>query len=461
MTSEHAGTPSASPFTPAIWANPIRLYRYFQRLRDDPISTFEKASYEMPFTESRILSQRFVGLNDPELIGYVLLGNHQNYTKGRLNRQTLTPVLGEGLLTSEGSFWRRQRRIAAPAFHHSRVAASAEIMTGCCRTLIERWRAPAESGDALDILEEMAGLTMEIVARALFSSDISGRVGELSRAITVTQDGLGKVNPLDLLGLPEWLPRRRGRSLRKAIALLRGQIDDLIKARRRSGTDRGDLLDMLLKARDADSGESMSDAQLVDEILTLFAAGHETTAVGLTWTWYLLSQHPMQERALHAEIDKVLGGREPGFDDLRSLRYTRMAFEEALRLYPPAYMMHRVPIEDDVIGGHRVAAGTLVSISPYLTHRNPRLWEDPERFDPERFSPQRSAGRHRFAYIPFGGGPRICIGNSFAMMEAQLVLAMVAQRYRLRLLPGFPVVPQGRISLRPRYGMRMVVEGRR
>jgi cytochrome P450 len=217
---------------------------------------------------------------------------------------------------------------------------------------------------------------------------------------------------------------------------------------------------MLLAARDETTGDGMSDRQLRDEVVTIFAAGHETTAVAMSWTWYLLSRHPRCEARLHQELDQVLAGRSPRFADLEHLPYTRMVFEEALRLYPPAFSLTRVAAADDRIGPHRIPKGAMVTLSPWVTHRDPRLWPDPERFDPERFLPEAVRQRHKFAYFPFGGGPRVCIGNSFALMEGRLILATLAQRYRLRLEPGHPVEPQGRITLRPRHGMRMTIEER-
>ena len=254
----------------------------------------------------------------------------------------------------------------------------------------------------------MMALTMEIVAEALFSSDIADSIDELGRAVTTVIASLGTPNPLDILGFPEWLPRWRSLRTRSALARLDRTIYDLIATRRATPGDSGDLLSLLLAARDEETGEGMTDTQLRDEVLTFFAAGHETTALALTWTLYLLSRHPGIERTLHDEVDRVLGEGETTFADVEALSYTRMVVEEAMRLFPPAYALSRTALADDEVGGHRIRAGSsVVTISPYVTHRNPRLWKDPLRFDPERFAPDRSRERRRFAYLPFGGGPRI------------------------------------------------------
>jgi cytochrome P450 len=249
--------------------------------------------------------------------------------------------------------------------------------------------------------------------------------------------------------------------LRRAVVEFDALVARFVAQRRADSSARHDLLAMLLAARDTDTGEGMSDKQLRDEILTIFMAGHETTANALSWVWYLLAMHPDAEARLHAELDRVLGGRMPAFADLAALKWTRMVIEEAMRLYPPAHAIARTAIGEDRIGGVRIPPGASISISMYVTHRNPNLWPEPERFDPERFSPEAAARRHRFAYLPFGGGPRVCIGNAFALAEAQVIVAMVAQRYRLRLAPGHVVEPVGLLTLRSKNGVWVTLEPRR
>ena len=429
---------------------------FFRRLREDQLSILVPEIFSRNIIYSRLLFLHSFLINRPEYIEHVLLANHQNYRKSQFLRNLLGPLLGDGLLISEGSLWQRQRRIAAPAFHHRRIAEFVTAMASRAAATLERWHGRTEP---FDITTEMMGLTLDIIARAMFSTDISGDVAAVRRLMDIVI--ALKPNMLDLLGLPEWFPRRRTRAYRRAIA----EFDDLVarllaERRRGDATDRGDLLAMLLAARVSETGEGMSDRQLRDEILTIFLAGHETTANALSWTWYLLAQHPEAEARLHVEIDRVLGGRMPSFADLAELKWTRMVFEEAMRLYPPAYMLSRTAIGEDWIGGVRVPPGATITISPYVTQRNPKLWPEPERFDPERFSPEAVAQRHRFAYLPFGGGPRICIGNSFAVAEAQVIVAVIAQRYRLRLAPGHPVKPVGLVTLRAKDGILVTLEPR-
>ena len=438
-------------------ANPIQFLRL---LRDNQLSVYSHESFVADFLQARILFQNFVLINEPAFIEHILVTNHQNYVKSRLARQVLRPVLGNGLLISEGEFWRRQRRIMAPAFNRQRIAQAASVMVRRTRQRVGQWRTACESGECLDISHEMMSLTMEIVAEALFSSEIADSIDELDRAVKTLIASLGTPNPLDILGFPEWFPRFRSHRARSALARLDKTIYDIIATRRATQEVPGDLLSLLLAARDEDTGEGMTDTQLRDEVITFFAAGHETTAQALTWTLYLLSRHPGIERRLYVEVDRVLAGREATFDDLEALPYTRMVIQEAMRLFPPAFSFSRRALADDKVGKHKIRGGSLVTISPYLTHRNPRLWKDPLRFDPDRFTSDRIKTRHRFSYLPFGGGPRICIGRGFAMAEACLVLATIASAYRLRLASGHRVEAHGRITLRPRYGLQMTLERR-
>ena len=438
-------------------ARPLGALAFIRRVRDNPISVYAPETYERPFSERRVLFQRFVLLNHPDYIHRVLVANQANYRKGRLTRQILGPTLGNGLLTSEGEFWRRQRRIEAPAFHHRRLAGLAGLMVEVAEGVSARWRGRPE----IDVGREMMALTMEIVARALFSRDIAGSVGELGAAIGVLIESFGKAAVADLLGLPEWLPRRRDPEAKRALAYVDSVIYEIIRSRRAAPEAPGDLLLMLLEARDEETGEGMTDRQLRDEVMTLFAAGHETTAVALTWCWHLLGQHPEVEARLHGEIDAALAGRSPAFEDLERMPYGRMVVEETLRLYPPAYSFNREALADDWMGPHRVPRGALVTLSPWVTHRNPALWPEPLRFDPERFAPEQARERPRYAYFPFGGGPRICIGAGFAMMEARLALAVLARDWRLVPPPGPAPRPQARVTLRPREPLLMRPEPRR
>ena len=427
---------------------------FFRRARTDQLSLMLPELFDRNMTYSRLLFLDNFVLNKPEYIEHVLLTNQANYRKSPFLRNILGPLLGEGLLISEGEFWRRQRRIAAPAFHSKRVAGFVAAMASCTETMLGRWHTTAEP---FDIASEMMALTLNIIARTMFSRDVSGDV-EAVRRLT---DIVVRLPPslLDLFGFPQWLPRRRPAAYRRAIAEFEALVARFL-AERADGVDRGDLLSILLAVRDPETGQGMSAKQVRDEILTIFLAGHETTANTLSWTWYLVARHPEVESRLHEEVDRVLGGHLPSAADLADLKWTRMVIEEAMRLYPPAHTISRTAIGEDRIGGVRVRPGALITMSPYLTHRNPKLWPEPERFDPERFAPQAAAQRHRFAYLPFGGGPRICIGNSFAMAEAQVIVAALAQRYRFRLAPGHTVEPIGLITLRPKNGIWVTLERR-
>ena len=391
-------------------------------------------------------------VNEPESIREVLVTNQNNFTKSRA-LQRAKVMLGEGLLTSEGSFHLRQRRLVQPAFHRPRLIGYAQVMTEYAMRTRERWRA----GEVLDVSSEMMRLTLAVVGKTLFSADVEAEAVEIGEALTAI------LKMFDFLMMPfseylEKLPLPSVRRFEKGRTRLDQTIFGMIAERRRSGDDCGDLLSMLLLAQDEDGGGGMSDQQVRDEALTLFLAGHETTAQALTWSWYLLSQNPDCERKMHEEIQRVLGDREPSFEDLPQLRYTEMVLAEAMRLYPPAWGVGRKAIEACEIGGYELPKGGVVIMSPYVMHRDPRWFPEPERFDPERWTPEARDARPKFSYFPFGGGSRLCIGERFAWMEGTLVLATIAQKWRLRLVPGHRVEPLPLITLRSKYGMKMRVE---
>jgi cytochrome P450 len=393
-------------------------------------------------------------LAHPDHIRHVLHDNHRNYDKHNIDYAMLRRLLGNGLLTSDGAFWHRQRRLMAPMFHRQRVAGFCGLMVDSTLEMLERWEALAQSGEPFDAAVEMARLTLTIVAKALFSADVSEDAETIGAALTEVNRQLGEFHLLDMLWM---IPTPRKRRFRDAVRALDRVVDKIIDQRRRTTHRNEDLLSMLLDAVDEETSQTMTPRQVRDEVLTLLLAGHETTANALVWTWYLLSQNPEAADKLHHEVTSVLGERAPSGLELPRLPYTRMVVEESMRLYPPAWAVSRNAVGDDEIGGYRVPRKTNIIISSFITHRHPAFWEEPERFDPERFSPARSEGRPNFAYLPFGGGPRICIGNGFAMTETQLVVATVAQRYRLRLVPGHPVELHPLITLRPRNGMRMTL----
>lgn len=392
-------------------------------------------------------------LNHPEHVEYVLVKNNRNFIKSRGERISLG-FLGNGLLTSEGSLWRRQRRLAQPAFHRERTSAYGEVMVECTGRMISGWR----DGETQEVHRDMMRLTLEIVARTLFGVPLTSaefeEVGDALTTIAQRFTGRGGV----FFQLPEKVPTPGNLRFRRAIRRLDALIYGIIHDRRASGGDAGDLLSMLLAVRDEETGEGMTDRQLRDEAMTVFLAGHETTANALSWTWHLLSRHPEVESRLQEELDEVLAGRPPTADDLPRLRYTDIVVKESMRLYPPAWAFGRETLADCEIGGYHVPSGTQLIMSQWVMHRDPRYYEEPDKFRPERWGDGSTERLPKYAYFPFGGGPRLCIGQSFAKMEAVLLLATVAQQFRLRAAPGERIAPQPSITLRPRNGMRMVLE---
>lgn len=392
-------------------------------------------------------------LNHPDLVREILVTRQSNFTKSRaLQRAKI--LLGEGLLTSEGQHHLRQRRLVQPAFHRDRLAAYAAVMTDFAVRLRERWKA----GATVDVSTEMMQLTLAIVGKTLFSADVESEASEIGEALTTVL----KMFRILLIPFSEYLEKLPLPAMRR-FEHARKRLDDtiysLIHQRRASGRDTGDLLSMLLLAQDEDRSH-MTDQQVRDEALTLFLAGHETTANALTWTWYLLSQNPECERRLHQEIDAVLAGRAPEFGDLENLTYTEMVLAEAMRLYPPAWAIGRMAKADFELNGTMIAAGSICIASPYVVQRDPRWFPDPDRFDPERWTPEARDARPKYSYFPFGGGARICIGERFAWMEGVLLIAALAQKWKLTLAPGQRIEPLPLVTLRTRYGMRMRVEPR-
>ncbi|MDQ6653576.1 MAG: cytochrome P450 [Acidobacteriota bacterium] len=394
-------------------------------------------------------------LNHPDYIKDVLVTNHQNFIKG-LALQRAKRLLGEGLLTSEGEFHRRQRRLAQPAFHRARIASYASVMTDYAFQMRELW----QDGAILDISEEMMRLTLAIVGKTLFDANVVSDAQEVGEAMTVVMDLFNTIT-IPFFELLQKLPLPQLRRFDKAKATLDAIIYRLIEERRRSGEDRGDLLSMLWLTQDTEGdGGQMTNAQLRDEVMTIFLAGHETTANALTWTWYLLSQNTEKETKLHEEIDAVLGGRVPAFEDVAQLKYTEMVLAESMRLYPPAWAIGRMALKAVEIAGYVVPARSLVLMSQYVMHQDPRYFPDPLRFDPERWGPEARDSRPQFSYFPFGGGSRRCIGEGFAWMEGILLLATLAQQWQMRLVPNHPVVLKPVMTLRSKYGMRMIVTRR-
>jgi cytochrome P450 len=396
---------------------------------------------------------KYFVLSDPAAIKHVLTDNAKNYVKSR-NYQGLRILFGQGLLTSEGEFWKRQRRLAQPAFHRERLAGLARSMASETRRMLDRWRA--EGTERACAHAEMMRLTFAIVGRTLFSTDVDGDSSAIGEALTV---GLHWTNDYaeSLVRIPPWVPTPANLEFRRAQKTLDDLVYRIIAERKRSGELGDDLLGMLMAATDETGNERMDDKQLRDEVLTLVLAGHETTANLLAFTFHMLSLHPEWDRRVAEEARAVLGDREPTFEDMPKLKIARLVLEETMRLYPPVWTFERQALADDVVLGYALPKDAIVGISPYALHRNPKLWDNPEGFDPERFLPERSEGRSKYAYLPFGGGPRTCIGNNFAMTEALIILSMVAREHRLTRAPGHRLVLDPAVTLRPKEGIAVTI----
>ncbi len=394
----------------------------------------------------------------PDAFKHILQDNARNYNKQVMEYEMLRPLLGQGLLTSDGSLWLSQRRLMQPAFHRQRMLQFGDLIARLANDLAERWETARSSGEPVQLDHDMPELTLRVAGLTLMSVDLSGpEARAFSQAFTETNESFGFQNVFSVIwpNLPLPATRKRERSL----SVMDAYVHRLIAERRRLPEDQmpPDLLSMLLLARDEDTGEGMSDRQVRDEVLTILLAGHETTANALAWTFYLLSQNPAAFERLRAELNQVLGGRLPTSADLGELSYTRNVFQEALRLYPPAWSVARGAENEDEVLGYRIPAGATVSLNIHALHTDPRFWDQPERFDPDRFTAERSDGRHKYAYMPFITGPRKCIGDQLAMLEGVLILATLASRFQPRLAPGQKVAPEPLITLRPRYGMRMIL----
>jgi cytochrome P450 len=425
--------------------------------RRDPIGFLMSAAHEFgDVAHFQAGSQQYFLVNNPEYIKDVLVTHHASFKKGR-GLERAKAMLGNGLLTSEGEFHHRQRRLAQPAFHRDRIARYAGMMVEYAnRMQHERWR----EGETLDIAKEMMHLTLAIVGKTLFDTETEAEAEQVRQALSESMKRFNRFM-LPFAEFLDRLPLPGNRRYREARDVLDSIIYRIINERRRSGQDTGDLLSMLLRAQDDEGdGGRMTDIQLRDEVITIFLAGHETTANTLTWTWHLLSEHPEIESRLHHELDIELADRLPTVEDLPHLRYTEMVITEALRLYPPAWIMGRRALRDYQLGPYVVPAGSIVIMSPYVIHHDDRYFPDPFRFDPDRWTPEARASRPQFWFFPFGGGPRRCIGEGFAWTEAIMVIATLAQRWNLRRLPGDPIALQPLITLRPRHGIRMVLTGR-
>ena len=424
---------------------PLQVIREMGR---NPIAAFGIHAYQERYIYSRNWVQDFMLVGDPDGIKYVLLDNAANYHKSIQFQRLTRPALGNGLVNAEGASWRFQRRVTAPMFQPRHIADFAAVMRESADAMLERWEALPQ-GAEIDAADEMMQLTYAIISRTLFSNDVTMQYGKMSEALAVYLETQGKVSVARTLGLPNWFPTPDNLRARGPLKFFRRELMGLI-ARRKAQLAaeperaRHDFLDLLLTTRDPEGGALFGDAEVFDNVLTFVFAGHETTSNALAWTLYLLSLHPDSDARAAAEA--AVGGE---------LVYTRMVLEEAMRLYPPAPIISRDSVAEDTLGGFKIRPRTSIMISPWVLHRHRKLWSDPDYFDPERFAPGRREKIHRFAYLPFGAGPRVCIGMGFAMQEAVIILSSILRRYRLELVPGFPVEPLARLTLRPRHGVRM------
>ncbi len=433
-------------------------------IRRDVLGLFERGLREYGDTvRYQFGPWDFITIHRPEDIRTVLLERHADFHKSP-SYQGLELVLGKGLLTTEDTTWQRQRKLATPAFHHKRLLGMYETMLRCAVDHADAWAelTRTEPAPVVDVHEQMSALTFRIVGLTLCSTELSDHAGAMGPALTFV---LGYANDLVtslMLSPPPWVPTPRNLRFRKALAVVDEVVHGIIAQRRRSGEDPGDLLGMLMAAKVEDEAgqESLSDRELRDNIATLVIAGHETTANALTWTFLLLARHPEIEARLLAEIEQVCGSAPPTVEQLASLTYTGQVIDEALRLYPPAWIFEREAQVDLELGGYEIPKGTLLAVPTWTLHRHPDHWEQPSRFDPDRFTEKAKAARQRYVYLPFGGGPRQCIGTAFALAEAKLVLASLVQRFRLELVPGQDVRPDPAVTLRPRHGLKMRLHAR-
>ena len=457
--AEHPRAPGPAPLP-----GPLGTLRLLRALRANPVATWTTFHYDKLVLSGQGLMGRMVMVSDPALIRQVLVDKAENYPKDRLQHRVLSAGLGRGLLLAEGELWRRQRRALAPLFAPRTVAGFELAMAQVAEGLVARW-ARQRDGRRIDVAQEMARTTLRVLARTVFSEGLSRKAEEFADAVTRYLDAMGKIDPLDVLDMPQWLPRIGRIRARPALAFFDEVVTGMIADRRAllaqnpEGAPR-DLLTLLLEAADPDDGASLSEDDVKANVVTFIAAGHETTSNALTWALYLVSQAEDVRQQLESEVDRELpGGRmEPG--TLERLVYTRAVIDEALRLYPPAATLTRDAVGPDRLGEARVKVGTRIVISPWVLHRHNRLWVDPNGFDPSRFLPENRAGIDRFAYLPFGAGPRVCIGAAFALQEAVTILATVIRHFRLDHAPGHVVMPVQRVSLRPQGGMPMFLRRR-
>jgi cytochrome P450 len=434
---------------------PLQFFLDLPKFRKDALGGFFRAA----LTYGDVVRYRGVWithqLSHPDHIQQVLQGNFANYRKGR-GYKILKLSLGEGLLTSEGALWQRQRKMTQPSFQGQQVASFVGTMAENTLPMLRRWETNAQQNTAFDIVPDFMRLTLNIAAQVLFTTNLEADAESIRRTLDIGRD-YSVDRAWSIFPPPLSIPTRRNREYRSALANIHGIIDRIIAARRREPTPISDLLTMLMDARD-ESGAAMSDKQLRDEVITLLTAGHETTTLVLAWTCFLIGMRPEVVERMSSEA-AFLNGRTPVYEDLMKLRYSRMVVEESMRLYPPVWTLARTAVNEDEIGGYRIPAGSEILIFPYITQRHPRWWQDPDTFRPERFAPENSAARPRYAYLPFGAGPRTCIGLNFAMTEILVALTLILQRFRIKLaIDPATVRADPSVTLQPRPGVPVRLE---
>ncbi len=430
----------------------LELPTWFLRFKDNTFNAFVTLAREYsPVARFPISPKRSLFLcSTPEGAQHVLQDNHKNYRKA-VTYNFIKPVVGEGLLTSHGDLWLRQRRLVAPIFHRRRIQSYAATMAETTEELLERWERHGEA--PLDIAESMSQVTLSIAGKLLFNRDIGLESDWIGDALVLLFRDVNQ-RIMSPLRVPRSVPTPQNRRVQKAIERLEKLVYGLIEERRGRAEELDDLLSMFMLAEDEETGEKMSDEQIRDELMTFIIAGHDTTSNLLSWALYLLSKHPGVRRRLEEEVDDVVSGQIPTFEEVRKLDYLEQVIDETFRLFPPAWTVEREPIEDDVICGYHIPAGSIVSVGPYFVHHNADVWDNPEGFDPDRFAPDKDRPP-RYAHFPFGGGPRMCVGADFAILEAKLILGAIIRRFRLDLLTGHIIEPEGTVTLYPKHGIQM------
>jgi cytochrome P450 len=457
-----SGSPPHLPFTPSPGPSPLELLRSARIAQSNTLQFLTDLNRDYgDFVQIASGPLNLIFLNHPRHVQHILLDNHHNYGKDTFQYRQLSRITGNGLLVSDPPYWLHQRRLIQPAFSRPRIQEWIPLISTSVQSLLDRWEQSSAAQAPLDVDQEMMRLALEIVGKALFSLDLSKDAQELTQSVMIALDHI-VMSVRQPFSMPEFVPTPENIRFRRAIERLDQVIEQLIEERLSVDNHTHpplDLMGMFLSARDPETGQGMNVSAIRDEIITLLIAGHETVASALTWTWFLLSQHPQARDRLAAEARQILDPRRlPEPQDYNHLVYTRAVFAEALRLYPPAWIITRKALEEDRLDDFRIPRGATVIISPYILHRHSEFWEDPHQFIPERFLVGGKTAAHRFAYIPFGGGPRLCIGNNFAEIEATIILAMISQRYTLEVIDPQQVKMDALVTLRPHAGLPMWIK---